>query len=60
MSDSLTDGRKFRLLNVIDDFSKASLAIEVDTSLPAKKIISLLNRIVEQRSKPEHIRQHLK
>jgi len=56
MSDSLTDGRKFRLFNVIDDFSRESLAIEVDTSLPARRIIRVLNRIVEQRGKPEHIR----
>ncbi len=33
MSDALTDGRKFRVLNVIDDFNRQSLAIEVDTSL---------------------------
>ena len=33
MSDALTDGRKFRLLNVLDDFNRESLAVEVDTSL---------------------------
>ena len=56
MSDSLTDGRKFRLINVIVDFKRESLVIEVDTALPAKRIIRVLNRIVEQRGKPEHIR----
>lgn len=56
MSDSLTDGRKFRLFNVIDDFNRESLAIEVDTSLPARRVIRVLNRIVEQRGKPAHIR----
>jgi len=56
MSDSLTDGRKFRLFNAMDDFSRESLAIEVDTSLPAKRIIRVLNYIVEQRGKPEYIR----
>ena len=35
MSDTLVDGRRFRLFNVIDDFNRESLAIEVDTSLPA-------------------------
>jgi putative transposase len=35
MSDALTDGRKFRVLNIIDDYNRESLAIEVDTSLPA-------------------------
>jgi len=37
MSDSLVDGRRFRLLNVIDDFNRESLAIEVDTSLPSRQ-----------------------
>ena len=34
MSDTLVDGRRFRLFNVMDDFNRESLAIEVDTSLP--------------------------
>jgi len=37
MSDSLVDGRRFRLLNVMDDYNRESLAIEVDTSLPTLK-----------------------
>src|SRR5690606_8922627 len=35
MSDALSDGRKFRVLNIIDDYNRESLKIEVDTSLPA-------------------------
>lgn len=35
MRDSVVDGRKLRLLNVMDDFNRESLAIEVDTSLPS-------------------------
>ena len=42
MSDSLTDGRKFRLLNIIDDFNRESLAVEVDTSLPSLRVIRVL------------------
>lgn len=34
MMDRSMDGRKFRLLNIIDDFNRESLAIEVDTSYP--------------------------
>jgi putative transposase len=34
MCDSLVDGRRFRLLNIIDDYNRESLAIEVDTSWP--------------------------
>jgi len=56
MSDALVDGRKFRLLNVIDDFNRESLAIEVDTSLPALRLIRVLERIIEQRGKPVCLR----
>lgn len=56
MSDSLVDGRKFRLLNVIDDFNRESLAIEVDTSLPCLRVIRALDQLIIQRGKPAHIR----
>jgi putative transposase len=56
MSDSLADGRKYRLLNVIDDFNRESLVIEPDTSLPARRVIRVLDRIVDQRGKPANIR----
>ena len=56
MSDSLTDGRKFRLLNVIDDFNRESLAVEVDTSLPSLRVIRVLDRLVTMRGKPANIR----
>jgi hypothetical protein len=35
MADRLGDGRAFRLLNVLDDFNREGLGIEVDVSLPA-------------------------
>ena len=56
MSDSLTDGRSFRLLNVIDDFNRESLAIEVDTSLPSLRVIRVLEKLVTQRGCPSNIR----
>jgi putative transposase len=56
MSDSLVDGRRFRLLNVMDDYNRESLAIEVDTSLPTQRVIRVLDRLVEYRGKPESIR----
>lgn len=55
MSDSLASGRKYRLFNVIDDFNRESLAIESDTSLPARRVIRVLDRIVGQRGKPANI-----
>jgi putative transposase len=56
MSDSLTDGRKFRLLNIIDDFNRESLAIEVDTSLPSLRVIRTLETLVHTKGKPGNIR----
>lgn len=56
MSDALTDGRKVRLFNVLEDFNRESLAIEVDTSLPTKRILRVLQRLVEQRGKPSNLR----
>ena len=56
MMDRLTDDRRFRLLNVIDDFNRESLAIEVDTSLPSLRVIRVLERLVLQRGKPANIR----
>ena len=56
MSDSLADGRKFRILNIIDDFNRESLAIEIDTSLPARRLIRILQKLIEQRGIPANIR----
>lgn len=56
MSDTLTDGRKFRLLNIIDDFNRESLAIEVDTSLPSLRVIRVLEKLTRERGCPLHIR----
>lgn len=56
MSDRLVDGRKFRLLNVIDDFNRESLAIEVDTSLPSLRVIRVLEKLIAERGCPATIR----
>ena len=56
MSDSLVDGRKFRLFNVMDDYNRESLAIEVDTSLPSLRVIRVLKGLIDQRGKPATIR----
>jgi putative transposase len=56
MSDSLVDGRRFRLLNIIDDYNRESLWIEVDTSLPSLRVIRVLERLLEIRGKPVRIR----
>jgi putative transposase len=56
MSDCLADGRRFRLFNVLDDFNRESLSIEVDTSLPSLRIIRVLERLIAQRGCPANIR----
>ncbi|MGX1256948.1 putative transposase [Sinorhizobium fredii] len=56
MADRLEDGRQFRLLNVLDDFNREGLGIEVDFSLPAERVIRSLNQIIEWRGKPLAIR----
>ncbi len=42
MSDSLNTGRKIRTFNVIDDYNRECLCIEVDHSLPAQRVIQSL------------------
>jgi len=56
MADQLADGRSFRTLNVLDDFNREGLAIEVDISLPALRVIRTLERIIEWRGRPMAIR----
>lgn len=56
MNDSLWDGRRFRLLNIMDDFNREVLAIEADTSLPALRLVRVLEKLKEQRGLPEMIR----
>ncbi len=56
MADQLAGGRKFRTLNVLDDFNREGLGIEVDFSLPTVRVVRSLNRIIEWRGKPQIIR----
>jgi len=56
MHDQLADGRSIRLFNVIDDFNREGLSIEVDFSLPSDRVIRSLDRIIEWRGKPDAIR----
>lgn len=56
MSDSLVSGRRFRTLNIIDDFNGECLAIEIDTSLPSGRVIRTLERLCAQRGYPKCLR----
>ena len=55
MRDTLSDGRKFRTFNIVDDFSRENPAIEVDTSLPGQRVVRVLERLRELRGVPEEI-----
>ena len=56
LGDSLVDGRRFRVLNIIDDANRESLAVEADTSLPALRVLRVLQRLLESRGRPQIIR----
>ena len=56
MSDSLWDGKKYRILNILDDYNREVLAIDTDTSIPALRVIRVLNQLREARGLPEMIR----
>lgn len=56
MHDQLSDGRSVRLFNVIDDFNREALCIEVDFSLPASRVKRALEQVIAWRGKPAAIR----
>ena len=56
MHDALDNGRKVKVLNLIDDFNREVLAIEIDTSLCGSRVKRVLERVMEWRGKPRFIR----
>lgn len=56
MSDALYDGRAFRTFNVIDNYNREALRIEIDVSLTAARVTRVLDQIVLMRGRPERIR----
>ena len=56
MSDGLASGRALRTFNIIDDFNREALWIEIDTSLPAERVVRVFNTIASWRGYPERIR----
>ncbi len=55
VSDSLSDGRRFRILCVVDDFSRECLATVVDTSLGGVRVVRELERLTLERALPETV-----
>lgn len=56
MSDSLMNGRRFRVLNIIDDYNREILKIEPYFSITAARVISIINRLIRENRKPLAIR----
>ena len=55
MRDTLAAGRVFRTLNIVDDYTRECLAIEVDTSLPGARVVRVLERLAAMGRQPLHI-----
>jgi len=56
MSDQLISGKAIRTFNVMDDYNREGLGIEVDTSLPSARVVRALDQIIEWRGKPAALR----
>lgn len=56
MHNALVCGRRFRTLNVVDDFNREALAIEIDLNIPAQRVVRVLYRIVANRGYPLKMR----
>lgn len=55
VAEGLAYGRRFRCLNIVDDYTRECLAIEVDTSLPGLRVTQVLQRLAELRELPRSI-----
>ena len=56
MTDALSSGRRFRTLNIVDDYTRECLAIEVDTSLGGVRVVRVLEELKQRRGLPRQIR----
>ena len=52
MTDALSSGRRFRTLNIVDDYTRECLAIEVDTSLGGVRVVRVLEELKQRRGLP--------
>ena len=52
MHDALYGGRRFRTLNVLDEGHREGLAIEVGTSIPAERLVRVLDQVVALYGRP--------
>ena len=55
LHDRLADGRRFRVLTMVDDYSREAPAMTVDTSLTGARVVAVLERLAETRGLPQAI-----
>lgn len=55
VSDALAWGRRIRLFTVVDVFTREALAIEIDTSLPGRRVVQVLDRVIAERGTPTEL-----
>ena len=55
MHDQLANGRRFRVLNVVDDITRERLAAVVDTSISGRRVVRELAVLVAERGRPTTI-----
>lgn len=56
MSDALLNGRRFRTFNVVDDFNREALQIEIDTSITSERLVRIFERLQSERGLPQVLR----
>lgn len=56
MHDTLGNGKTLRALNIIDDFNREILSISIDTSMPSRRVVHELEKVIDWRGKPDKIR----
>jgi putative transposase len=56
MADSLVNGRRFRVLNIIDDYNREALRIEPYFSITSTRVIKIIDRVIVENTKPKAIR----
>jgi putative transposase len=56
MHDVLYNGRKIKVLNIVEEFNRQALAMEVDTSICSTRVVEILDRLIEKHGKPKVIK----
>jgi len=56
VSDALACGRRFRLFNIVDDFNREVVHIEVDTSITSERLVRVFERLCQERGLPQVLR----